>query len=119
MMEDKGILDKQLGDLFRQMPIESPSSGFAEKLNLRLEAEDRKKAFRRKCLYIGQIAAIVAAVLLLPFLVIHFLLPDFSISFPKVDFNVKIDSTVVIIGVSTLILLVSDTLLRKKYFSQE
>jgi hypothetical protein len=118
MKTNNDIYDKQLQDLFKQVALDVPSSDFTDNLMERIKIEDKRAARKRACLYIAQIAAGVSAILLIPGLVIHFVLPDYTLSLPRIECNVNFGHTIVI-GLSVLFLLILDTLLKKRFYSND
>jgi hypothetical protein len=112
----KQISDKELRQLFAQMPQEQPSAGFTDRLMLRIEQESAKQAFRRR---VGQrllAAAAVAAVIIAPVFVLYFFAPEFSIKqwFHYQVQSIRIDSFVLISGIATLTLLIIDIVARSR-----
>jgi len=111
MKKNNDLYDKQFGELFRQVKTEQTSPDFVEKLTARIATERRKAIFRRKLLNVGMLAASIAAVVLIPFAVIHWVKPDFQLSLPDLGGQ----PYGALIGLTVLLLLISDTLLRKQF----
>jgi protein-S-isoprenylcysteine O-methyltransferase Ste14 len=79
----------------------------------RIEKEVLCEKRKRQWMLVGQIAAGVSGILIVPALVIYLCtmyLPGFSFSFPKMHLN--FDPNLIIIGFSILLLLVTDSLFR-------
>jgi hypothetical protein len=122
MNKYNNISDKQLQELFKKITLDTPSIGFTENLMLRIEKEAAKEQKKRILITFGQIAAGIAAMILLPALAIYLcglFIPEFtfafSFSFPKIDLD--FDANLIAIGLSVLFLLMVDTLCRK-YISE-
>jgi hypothetical protein len=121
MKKNKNISDSQLQDLFKGISLESPSSGFAENLMLRIEKEAVKQRRKEKWIPYGQLAAGIIGILLLPKLAIDLcarFIPEFSFSFSfsslKTNYNsISYNPEVIMIGVIILLLLAADTFFRK------
>jgi len=117
MNNNKTILDKQLKDIFKQISLDSPSPVFMENLMTKVESEAQKQARRQKWIPLLQMSAGILAMVLFPGLYIYFFVPDFfSLFTPR--FNLKFDSTIILIGFTVLFLLVADSLFRQHYFSR-
>ena len=113
MNTNKPILGKKLSELFREIPLDNPSPDFAEKLLIRIEKEVLQEKRKQQWLVVGQVAAGIASILLLPALVLYLctiFLPDFSFALPKI--RLDIDKNILVIGFSVLILLIIDALFR-------
>ena len=118
MNNNKTISDKQLKDLFKQITLSSPSSGFMENLMSKVESEAQKQARKRMWIPFLQMAAGVLAITLFPGLYVYFFLPDFFSQFTLPHFNLTFDPTITLIGFTVLFLLVADSLLRQHYLSK-
>ena len=104
-------LQKQLPEfLFRNMPLEIPSSGFSEKLSIRIEKEIRKKERKRTLITAGQIAAGVLSIILSTAGVLYWQ-SNFTFSFFKN--NLSFDPLIWVIGLAVLLVLMGESLLRK------
>jgi hypothetical protein len=113
MNTNKNISDEKLGELFREIPLENPSTNFMDKLLLQIEKEVLREKKKQHWLVVGQIAAGVAGIIVLPALIIYLctiFLPGFSFTLPKIRLN--FDLNVITIGFSVLLLLILDTLFR-------
>jgi len=114
MDTNKNISEDKLSELFRGIPFDEPSPDFMENLLQRIEKEvlaSEQKKYR--WITIGQVAAGVLGMLILPALIIYLCtlyLPDFSFSLPKIHFD--FDINLLTIGFSILMLLIIDTLFR-------
>jgi len=113
MNTNKNISENKLRELFGEIFSEEPAPGFMEKLLLHIEKEVVHKKRKQQWAIVGQVAAGLFGILILPALVIYLctiFLPDFSFSFPKihVDFN----SNILTIGSAILLLLIADALFR-------
>jgi hypothetical protein len=124
MKENNDILDRQLQTVFKEILLDTPSSGFVENLMLRVEREAAKAQKKRAWVACGQIAVGIAAMILLPALAIYLCqiyVPGFTftfaLTFPKIDLN--LDANLIAIGLTVLLLLMADTLLRKHAHSKE
>lgn len=118
MNSNKTISDKQLRDLFKQVTLDSPSPDFIEKLTAKVESEAHKQARKQQWISFLQMAAGILAIVLFPCTYIYFFIPDFFALFSLPHLNLKFDLTVTLIGLTVLLLLVADTLLRQHYFSK-
>ena len=113
MNTNKILSDDQLHKLFGEIPFDEPSSDFPGKLLLRIEKEIVREKRKRRWMVVGQIAAGLFGLFILPALAIYLctlFLPGYSFSFPKI--RLSFDPQLVTIGFSVLILLIIDTLLR-------
>ena len=109
----KNISEETLNDLFKKIPLDELSPNFMDNLLQRIENEFIKEKRRKKLLTIGQVAAGILCIFILPFIAIYLctvFLPEFSFSLRKVHLN--FDVNIVTIGFSILILLIIDTLFR-------
>ncbi|MDR0506451.1 MAG: hypothetical protein LBH32_06510 [Dysgonamonadaceae bacterium] len=118
MNNNNTISDKQLKNLFKQINLTSPSSGFMENLMGKVEVEALKQAKRQKWILFLQMAAGIFVMLLFPILYIYFFVPDFFSRFALPPINLEIKPTTTLTGLAVLLLLVADTLLRQHYFSK-
>ena len=118
MNNNKTISDKQLKDLFKQITLDYPSPSFMENLMTKVESEARKQARKQQWISILQMLTGVFAMAFFPGLYIYFFVPEFFSFFTMPHFDLKLDSTVILIGFTVLLLLVADTLFRKHYFSK-
>ena len=109
--------DQLLEKLFRETRLETPSSGFTEKMNIRIEKEIRKKEWKRKWAPVGQIAAGVFSMIASAVGILYwqskflFSILKTEISFFKND--ISFDPLVWVIGLAVLLVLLSDSLIRK------
>jgi hypothetical protein len=120
MNENKTMLDNQLRKTFKAMSLENLSSGFMENLMAKIEKEAIRNRRKHVWIIALQVTAGVLSMFLLPALVIYLCkipVPEFSFSFPKIDIN--FDSNIVIIGLTVLLLLIIDTLLRTHLHSKK
>ncbi|GHT41178.1 hypothetical protein AGMMS49965_10570 [Bacteroidia bacterium] len=122
MKENNDLLDKRLREAFNEFVLDTPSSGFVENLMVRVEREAAKAQRQRVWMTCGQIAAGICAMILLPALAIYLCriyVPGFTFvfTFPKIDLN--LDPNLIAIGLTVLLLLMADTLLRKHARSKE
>lgn len=122
MKGNNTLPDRQLREAFNKIVLDTPSSGFVENLMLRVEREAAKARRMRMWITCGQIAAGICAMILLPALAIYLCriyVPGFTfvLTFPKIDLN--FDPTLVASGLTVLLLLMADTLLRKHARSKE
>ncbi|MDR2804734.1 MAG: hypothetical protein LBB85_03705 [Dysgonamonadaceae bacterium] len=98
-----------LENLFREIPLETPSDGFMETLSLRIKKDLRKQARKRKWMTVIQLAAGVIGILSTP--VIFYRQTDFTFAFPKTALS--FDPLIVVIGLAVLLVLIGDSLIRK------
>jgi len=114
MNTNKNIAEDKLRELFSEIPFEEPSPDFMENLLSRIEKEAVAMENRKRFwIVVGQIAAGVFGIFILPALTIYLctiFLPGFTFSFPKI--HLHFDSNLLAIGFSVLMLLILDTLLR-------
>ena len=114
MNTNKNISEDKLRELFKEIPLNEPSPDFMTNLLLRVEKETlRKNKVRERWTIVGQIAAGIFGILILPALTIYLctiFFPDFSFSFPKIQLH--FDSNLLVISFSILLLLILDALLR-------
>jgi hypothetical protein len=115
MNTNKNITDEKLGELFKEIPFDNPSSDFMEKLLVRIDKEVLREKRKQQWMIVMQIAAGISGIFILPALTLYLctlFLPGFSFTFPQIQFNLKIDPNLIIIGFSILMLLICDTLFR-------
>jgi hypothetical protein len=114
MKTNSDICDRQLRGLFDRVALDAPSPGFTDALMEKIKAEDKKAAVKRTCLYIAQIAAGVAAIVLIPGIVVRFVLPGYTLSLPRMEWDASFGNTA-IVGLSVLLLLLLDMLLKRHF----
>jgi hypothetical protein len=102
----------KMENLFQEINLEMPSEQFTGNLMLRIEKEFQKSQRKKNWLTIGQIAAGVIGMIVIPALALYLCA---GYSFPAIKLNLHIDPIVIIIGISVLLLLIGDTLFRKHY----
>ena len=115
MDTNKNISDNKLHELFGRIPLDEPSPAFMEKLLQRIEKEALRKKRKHQWMLVGQIAAGLSGIFILPALTIYLctiFFPDFSfsLSFPKI--HLDFDHNFVTIGFTVLLLLIIDSLFR-------
>ena len=103
-------INNDLENLFREIRLETPSPQFTEKLTFRIEKEIRKKERKRRWITVGQIAAGIFSMILSALGILYWQ-SEFTFSFLKLD--ISFDPLVWIIGLTVLLLLIVDRLLRK------
>ena len=110
---NKNVSDNKLRELFNEIPLDEPAPDFMDNLFRRIEKEVVWEKRKHRWMLVGQVAAGVFGILLLPALTIYLctlFLPGYSFSFPKIHLNFNFN--LVIIGFSVLMLLINDTLFR-------
>jgi hypothetical protein len=122
MNKNKNISDKQLQEIFKGITLDTPSSGFIENLMTSIEKEAAHEKKKKSWIMIGQIAAGISSMILLPSLILYLcvlFIPEFTISFsfPKISLN--FDPNLITIGLAVLLLLIGDTLCRKHLHSKK
>ena len=113
MNTNKNISEDKLRELFSEIPLDEPAPDFMENLLRRIEKEIVQEKRRHRWMLVGQVAASLFGIFVLPALAIYLctiFLPGYSFSFPKMHLN--FDSKFVTIGFSVLMLLIIDTLFR-------
>jgi len=113
MNSNKNISDDTLRELFGEIPFDEPAPGFMENLLLRIEKEVVREKRKNRLMLVGQVAAGLFGILILPALVIFLctiFLPGYSFSFPKI--HIEFGSNLIVIGFAVLMLLILDTLFR-------
>ena len=111
MNTNKNISEDKLRELFGEMPLDEPTPGFAENMLSRIEKEALHEKRKQQWFTVGQVAAGLFGILVLPALAIYLCMVFFpSFSFPKM--HIRFDFNFLIIGFSILILLIIDTLFR-------
>jgi hypothetical protein len=121
MKTDNELQDKLFDDLFGGMILENPTEDFTKNLLFRIKKEAAREKRKSQWMIIGQIAAGISGIILLPGLALYLcslLFPGFSFSFTVLQMNVEFEPMILIIGFSVLLLLISDTLLRKYTHSE-
>jgi len=111
MNTNKSISENKLRELFDEMRLDEPAPDFTENLLSRIEKEILHEKRKQQWVTVGQVAAGLLSILVLPALAIYLctiFLPNFS--FPKIPLN--FDPNLLIIGFSILMLLIIDTLFR-------
>jgi len=117
-------IDK-LKNLFRQIELKEPSSEFEQKLMFEVHQLAHKERIRliiKKRLVIAvSILCGIASIIILPSLVFHFTgwslqanLSDIKSLFPEKLPYLQFDPMIICVSVIALMLLISDTLIRKK-----
>jgi len=106
MKTNNEINDQWLADWFEKMPRENTSAGFTENLMRRIETDLQKAKKKAQWIIVGQVAAGIGGILLIPcsFWIAGVSLPSIHIHF---------DPIVLSTGISILFLLIADTLVRK------
>ncbi len=118
----KKVDDDKLRDMFREISFDEPSSGFENRLMQHIEivaAKQNKKKILHKTIYnVCALIAGVAAIIILPCVIIYFAgiklnyeLPSFKYSFKMPDMD--INPIWILMCLSVLILLVADMFIRK------
>jgi len=114
MNTNNSISEHKLRELFSKIPFEEPAPDFMVNLLSRIEKEVVLRENRkRRWTIVGQIAAGVFGILILPALAIYLctiFLPRFSFNFPEI--HLHFDSNLLVIGFSILMLLIADVLFR-------
>jgi len=113
MNTNKNISEDKLSELFSRIPLEEPAPDFMENLLQRIEKEVSLENKKRQWTLVGQVAAGLLGILVLPALAIYLctiFLPDFSLTLPEI--HLKFDPNLLTIGFSILMLLIIDTLFR-------
>ena len=113
MNSNKTISDNKLIELFGEIPFDEPASEFMENLLLRLEKEVVRKKRKDLLILVGQIAAGLFGILILPALAIYLctiFLSGYSFSFPKI--HIDFEFNLIVIGFAVLLLLILDLLFR-------
>jgi hypothetical protein len=106
--------DNQLKNAFGQIRLETPSAGFTEKLTFRIEKEIRKKERKQKWITAAQLALGVVSILAATVGVLYW---QSKIPFSFLKTGLSFDPLIWVIGLSILLLLISDTLIRKHIHS--
>ncbi|MDR0832658.1 MAG: hypothetical protein LBN93_00470 [Candidatus Symbiothrix sp.] len=109
----------KIDKLFDEMPLVNPSAGFTDTLMYKIEKELARQKRRSQWLTIAALAASIIGIFVLPagvFYLCSLFFPDraFSFSFPKIE--LAIPSMIALTGLSILILLLGDMLLRKRSY---
>ena len=102
-----------LENLFREIRLETPSSGFTEKLTFRIEKEIRKKERKQQWKTAGQIAAGVFSMIAAVFGILYWQ-SKFTFSFFKP--HISFDPLIWVIGLAVLFVLLGDSLLRRRSY---
>ena len=114
MKTNKNISEDTLHKAFSKLGFDEPSSGFMEKLLQRVEKEASLMEKRRQLwMIVGQVAAGIFGIILLPALTIYLrtiFLSGFTFSFPKIHIDLNLN--LLTIGFAILLLLILDTLFR-------
>ncbi len=121
---NKQPANDRLRDLFREIPLESPSEDFTKKLISRIEKEAAREKKQKEWLSMAWIFSGVIGILGIPATIFYFMgfnvTSEISQGFPKFLLplfsafkGLRIDSSVVMLGGTILALLILDTLLRK------
>ncbi len=117
------LSDEHFKNLFKEIPVETPSAGFNEKVMLQIE----KKAIRQKQVKQWNLAGLVSLGVLgisgIPMLIFYFLgfeIPNITLKFSNFSTwihpmfrHIQIDHRIIILGLVILLLLISDSLFRK------
>jgi hypothetical protein len=74
MKTNKIITNNQLREIFGQIPLENPSSGFVENLMTKIEKEAVKEKRKRNWIVFGQMLTGISGMILLPGIVIFLIL---------------------------------------------
>jgi hypothetical protein len=115
MKTDNDRQEKMIDELFRAMPLEKYSVRLTGQLLHRIEKEVIKEQRKRTGYLVLQIAAGVIAMLVVPGLILYLctlIIPDFSVSFAIP--NIPVSPFSLLTGLTVLVLLITDTLLRKR-----
>lgn len=131
MKTDKDILNKDLQDLFKEIPLESPSSDFINNLMVRIEHETVKEKKRSRWITIVSIAAGVLGFLLIPGTVFYLM----GFEFASLDMSVigseitgffsgvlsffQNYSIIILIACTVFLLLMIDILFRSHIFNKK
>jgi hypothetical protein len=117
MDTNKNISDSLLHELFSRVPIDEPSPDFMERMLRRIEKEALREKRKQQWMLVGQIAAGLSGIFILPALAIYLctiFFSDYSFSFSFPEIHMNFDPNLVTIGFSVLLLLIIDTLFRKQ-----
>jgi hypothetical protein len=115
MKKNNAISNRQLEKTFKEMPKESLSADFVKELMSEIEKESHRMKRRQNLLVILQIVVGIAGMLFLPVLTIRLCgvcIPGFSFSID--DVNINLNQNYIVIGLAVLLLLVIDSLFRKR-----
>ena len=112
MKTDNDMQDKLLEGLFKEIQQEKSSPDFTKKIMLRVEKEVRKEQRKKRWLTFMEMVAGIISIILTPCIVLYFC-ADFSFSLLKKIFT--FDPLLLAIGLSVLLLLIADSLFRKKF----
>jgi hypothetical protein len=114
MKTNKNISEETLHKAFSKFTFDEPSPDFMGKLLQRIEKEAILMEKRKQLwVSIGQVAAGIFGIILLPALTIYLctlFLSGFTFSFPKIHLNLNLN--LLTIGFAILLLLILDTLFR-------
>ncbi len=108
----------KMDKLLEEMSLEQPSTSFADNLMHQIEREVVRQKRHSQWLSVASLAAGVTGICAIPASVYYIgaqFFPDlnFNIAFPKIEFS--INPMIAMAGLSVLILLLGDMLLRKKF----
>ncbi|MCL1937054.1 MAG: hypothetical protein FWF52_01495 [Candidatus Azobacteroides sp.] len=112
MKTNNDLNDQWLADLFEKMPLEDVSDGFTENLMRQIENDLQKAKRKARWITMGQAAAGVGGILLTPAVL-------WFTGFSLPPLHLRFDPIVLSTGISILLLLIADMLLRKYNFSQK
>jgi len=115
-MNNNDKLDKQLRELFKELPLENPSPDFMQHVMQLVEKEEARKKRRQKWMPVLLTAAGIVGIFFLPGVIIYLctqFIPGFSFSFGFPTMDIKISLPVVSIALAVFFLLVTDSLFRK------
>ena len=107
---DNNSQNQLLENLFREMHLEAPSSGFTEKLASRIEKEIRKKERKQQWITVGQMAAGVFGIIASAVGILYWRL---EFTFSSLKINLSFDPLIWVIGLAVLFVLLADSLFRK------
>ncbi|GHT74699.1 hypothetical protein AGMMS50262_08210 [Bacteroidia bacterium] len=101
----------KIEDFFKEIKQEEPTPDFMEKLMFRLEKEVRKERRKKQWLTFVEMAAGIIGILLTPCIVLYLCS---YISLPLLKKIFTFDPLLLTVGFSVLLLLIADSLFRKK-----
>ena len=111
--------DEKLKELFKEMPLQNPSSDFTRNLMVKIEKEAIRQKRKKEHISLVFMILGVMGIILIPGTILYFIgieFTSFNASFlGSVIKDLNINVSVLMLGIVVLGLLIGDTLLRRHF----
>lgn len=114
-MEEKDNKNERFARVFDELSHECPPCGFDAKIMSRIDERIKRRSLRKQWFYMLAMPCLgVAIIVAALYLIGRFTQFDFRISIPEIEFDPASMNLYIIPAVCTVLLLIADTLIRKR-----